>query len=75
MDDMKTHEWCAAYPHSAADEIKRLETALRSAEEDKRLMSEQMTLLQGACRDCANVANRVANDLQNVRNLLKEKGL
>ena len=75
MDDMKTHEWCAAYPHAAADEIKRLETALRSAEEDKQQLNGQVRLLQDACRDCSAVAHKVANDLQNVRTMLQNKGL
>jgi hypothetical protein len=68
MDDMKTHEWCAAYPHAAAEEIKRLEAALRHS-------NAQMALLQDTCRECASVANKVAADLAAVHAMLKEKGL
>jgi hypothetical protein len=75
MAGMKNHEWCAAYPHAAADEIKRLETELRSANEDKALLNRELSVLQNAMRECAETANSVAATLKCVQQMLKEKGL
>jgi hypothetical protein len=68
MDDIKNADWCRECPNAAAEEIKRLEAALRHS-------NAQMVLLQDACRECASVANKVAADLAAVHAMLKEKGL
>jgi hypothetical protein len=75
MNDLKNHEWCTAYPHAAADEIKRLETLLNNANEDKVHLSMEVARLQDAVRDCAETATSVAEALCNVTRMLKEKGL
>lgn len=75
MDDMKTHEWCAAYPHAAAEEIKRLNAKLSEADAAYAAQSREVSKLQDACRECAAVANKVASDLATVHAMLKEKGL